>query len=71
LGTLNPAQRQAYQKVWSVPGAVNDMLQYYRAMPQLALSEKVAIDVSEQVMTTIQMKIPNIRISCPTLILWG
>jgi hypothetical protein len=71
LGTLNPAQRQAYQKVWSVLGAVNGMLQYYRAMPQLAPSEKVARDEGEQVMTTIQMKIPNIRISCPILILWG
>ena len=70
-GTLNLEQRQAYQKVWSVPGAVNGMLQYYLAMPQLAPSEKVPRDESEQVMTTIQMKIPNIRISCPTLILWG
>ena len=70
-GTLNDAQHQVYQKVWSVPGAVNGMLQYYRAMPQLAPSEKAISDKSKQVITTTQMKIPNIRINCPTLILWG
>jgi len=70
-GTLNSAQRQAYQHVWAQPGAVNGMLQYYRAMPQLAPSEKVKSDNGEQVMTPAQMKIPNIRISCPTLVLWG
>lgn len=70
-GTLNDAQHQVYQKVWSVPGAVNGMLQYYRAMPQLAPSEKAIRDKSKQVITTTQMKIPNIRINCPTLILWG
>ena len=70
-GTLNDAQHQVYQQVWSVPGAVNGMLQYYRAMPQLAPSEKAFSDKSKQVITTTQMKIPNIRINCPTLILWG
>jgi pimeloyl-ACP methyl ester carboxylesterase len=71
-GTLNDLQHQAYQKVWTVPGAVNGMLQYYRAMPQLAPSEKATSDdIGEQVMNPTQMKIPNIRISCPTLILWG
>ena len=70
-GTLNDAQRQAYQNVWSVPGAVNGMLQYYRAMPQLAPSEKSTSGKGEQVITPTQMKIPNIRIACPTLILWG
>jgi pimeloyl-ACP methyl ester carboxylesterase len=76
LGTLNETQRQAYQQVWAVPGAVNGMLQYYRAMPQLAPSENVpigkgAVAKGEQVITPKHMKIPNIRISCPTLILWG
>jgi pimeloyl-ACP methyl ester carboxylesterase len=47
------------------------MLQYYRAMPQLAPSAKAISDKSKQVITTTQMKIPNIRINCPTLILWG
>lgn len=70
-GTLNEAQRKAYQQAWDVPGAVEGMLQYYRAMPQLAPSEKTIGDKGEQVITPTQMKIPNIRITCPTLILWG
>ena len=70
-GTLSELQRQTYQAVWSVPGAVNGMLQYYRAMPQLAPSEAPSRESSEQVTDTAQMKIPNIRITCPTLILWG
>jgi pimeloyl-ACP methyl ester carboxylesterase len=71
-GTLNDLQHQAYQEVWTVLGAVNGMLQYYRAMPQLAPSEKASSDdIGGQVINPTQMKIPNIRISCPTLILWG
>ena len=70
-GTLNATQRQTYQQVWAQPGAVNGMLQYYRAMPQLAPSEKITRDKGEQVVAPSQMKIPNIRINCPTLILWG
>jgi len=70
-GTLSEAQRETYQHVWAQSGAVNGMLQYYRAMPQLAPSEKANSDKGEQVITTTQMKIPNIRITCPTLILWG
>lgn len=70
-GTLIDAQRQAYQFVWAQPGAINGMLQYYRAMPQLAQSANTDTSKRKQVMTTKQMKIPNIRISCPTLVLWG
>lgn len=70
-GTLNAAQRKAYEDVWAQPGAVNGMLQYYRAMPQLAPSETVAGDTSGPVMAATKMKIPNIRITCATLILWG
>jgi pimeloyl-ACP methyl ester carboxylesterase len=70
-GTLNEAQRYVYQQVWAQPGAVDGMLQYYRAMPQLAPSDKNTGVSSEQVKTPTQMKIPNIRITCPTLILWG
>lgn len=70
-GTLSEAQRNAYEKVWSQPGAVNGMLQYYRAMPQLAPSEKVTVTDNGPVVAAIKMNIPNIRISCPTLILWG
>jgi pimeloyl-ACP methyl ester carboxylesterase len=70
-GTLSDTQRKAYENVWAQPGAVNGMLQYYRAMPQLAPSEKIADTGSGPVVAATQMKIPNIRITCPTLILWG
>ncbi|WP_339723794.1 alpha/beta hydrolase [uncultured Paraglaciecola sp.] len=70
-GALDEAQQQAYEQVWSQPGAVNGMLQYYRAMPQLAPSEKATTNANGPVVAAAQMKIPNIRITCPTLILWG
>ncbi|MFT6987777.1 MAG: pimeloyl-ACP methyl ester carboxylesterase [Psychromonas sp.] len=74
-GTLSETQRKTYENVWAQPDAVNGMLQYYRAMPQLAPNEKI-VDVGNghgngPVVAAEQMKIPNIRISCPTLILWG
>jgi pimeloyl-ACP methyl ester carboxylesterase len=70
-GTLNETQRKAYEDVWAQPFAVNGMLQYYRAMPQLAPSEKVTGAGNGPIVAAAQMKIPNIRITCPTLILWG
>jgi pimeloyl-ACP methyl ester carboxylesterase len=70
-GTLSNTQRKVYEKVWAQPGAVNGMLQYYRAMPQLAPSEKEMGAGNGPVVAATQMKIPNIRITCPTLILWG
>jgi len=70
-GTLSDIQRQTYLQVWAQPGAVDGMLQYYRAMPQLAPCEKATSEKGAQVIATTQMKIPNIHISCPTLILWG
>ncbi|PKH00441.1 alpha/beta fold hydrolase [Paraglaciecola sp. MB-3u-78] len=70
-GTLNETQRKAYEDAWAQPCAVNGMLQYYRAMPQLAPSEKVVAAGNGPIVAATQMKIPNIRITCPTLILWG
>lgn len=70
-GTLSEQQKLAYHQAWSQPGAVNGMLQYYRAMPQLGPSEKGKSAASGPVTSTTQMKIPNIRINVPTLILWG
>lgn len=69
--------QQQYEKVWQQSGAINGMLQYYRAMPQLAASGKgkeannksLALSKAEQ--DTSKMKIPNIRIDVPTFILWG
>lgn len=69
--TLNQQQREAYQQVWGQPGAVNGMLQYYRAMPQLAPSQKAKNESEGPVVAPSQMKIPNIRITSPTLVLWG
>lgn len=70
-GTLSKTQRKAYEDVWAQPGAINGMLQYYRAMPQLAPSEKATAVGNGPIVAATQMKIPNIRITCPTLILWG
>jgi pimeloyl-ACP methyl ester carboxylesterase len=69
--TLDETQRKTYEGAWAQPGAVNGMLQYYRAMPQLAPSKKVIGDSKGPVVAATQMKIPNIRITCPTLILRG
>lgn len=69
--------KESYRQVWRQPGAVNGMLQYYRAMPQLAeepSTENTAQNLITQhtpIKSIKAMKIPNIRIEVPTLILWG
>ncbi|NQZ87933.1 MAG: alpha/beta hydrolase [Saccharospirillaceae bacterium] len=67
--------KEKYRQVWQRPGAINGMLQYYRAMPQLAAVtakiEQKNVDSTGPVKSTSKMKIPNIRINVPTLILWG
>ncbi|MDO6508097.1 alpha/beta hydrolase [Colwellia sp. 4_MG-2023] len=65
-----------YQQAWQQPDAINGMLQYYRAMPQLAANpnshhEKESKDNPAQVSELSKMRIPKIRINVPTLILWG
>ena len=74
-----------YKKVWGQYGAINGMLQYYRAMPQLAPNlapndtddgiEKALADetsiITRQIKKTAEIRIPNIRINQPTLVLWG
>lgn len=70
-GTMDDVQRLGYQQVWAQPGAVKGMLQYYSAMPQLAPLDKVDATNKGPIVTPAKMKIPNIRINCPTLILWG
>jgi len=70
-----------YRQVWRQKGAVNGMLQYYRAMPQLASSDTDnhliesgdadrLID-SGPVKKISTIRVPNIRVNVPTLILWG
>jgi len=69
---FNQESLKNYQKVWQQPGAINGMLQYYRAMPQLASSDKNKRDKTNGPITELtKMKIPNIRIEVPTLVLWG
>lgn len=66
-----------YRQAWQQSGAITGMLQYYRAMPQLATSSKSHDTTSEKenssgpIKDVADMKIPNIRIEVPTLILWG
>ncbi|GGQ30065.1 alpha/beta fold hydrolase [Shewanella litoralis] len=67
-----------YKQVWRQPGAIKGMLQYYRAMPQLARNDTQSdvkhdtnVSSGAQVKHTCELKIPNIRINLPTLVLWG
>lgn len=69
--TFNQEVLSRYQTVWQQLGAINGMLQYYRAMPQLAASKQHTQHNAEAITDTAKMKIPNIRINVPTLILWG
>ncbi|AZG75164.1 alpha/beta hydrolase [Shewanella livingstonensis] len=79
-GVFTDEVRAQYRQVWRQDGAINGMLQYYRAMPQLAahepddesenLSNKQPVH-SAQIKNTAEIKIPNIRINIPTLVLWG
>lgn len=62
--------KRLYKLAWQQEGAINGMLQYYRAMPQLAPSVKHQ-ESSGPVVNTNNMTIPEIRINTPTLILWG
>ncbi|MFT2092935.1 alpha/beta fold hydrolase [Paraglaciecola sp. 2405UD69-4] len=70
-GVLSQQQRRKYLKAWSQPGAIAGMLQYYKAMPQLAPSQSRTSQSKGPIIAPQDMKIPNIRITCPTLILWG
>ena len=62
-----------YERAWSQPNAVTNMLNYYRAMPQLFPREgSVGSNLEgspEKPLDSI--KVPHIDISVPTLVLWG
>lgn len=60
-----------YIHVWKRPGAIAGMLMYYRSMPQLAPTENASGLIDGPIVDTADMKIPQIRISVPTLVLWG
>ncbi|MDO6679975.1 MULTISPECIES: alpha/beta hydrolase [unclassified Shewanella] len=85
--TFSNKTKAEYRQVWSQQGGINGMLQYYRAMPQLAAKENTNHSALKQqnncssksedsgqlspIKDIATIKIPNIRINLPTLILWG
>ncbi|GLX85770.1 epoxide hydrolase [Thalassotalea loyana] len=68
---LSDELKQQYKQVWQREGAINGMLQYYRAMPQLAPSSQKRVANGGPVISTHDMSIPTININRPTLVLWG
>jgi pimeloyl-ACP methyl ester carboxylesterase len=71
-GTCRPVfdekQQADYLAVWQQTDAVEGMLSYYLMMPQ----QPPLLDKTDDTQQIKQVaKIPNIRISVPTLILWG
>lgn len=63
-------RKKQYLEAWAQPGAIEGMLKYYRSMPQLAPSD-VTQEESGPTRKLAEMKIPQIRIPQPTLVLWG
>ena len=64
---LSPERKAQYERAWAQPGALDAMLSYYRAMPQLGEREPLDGPVGKP----LDLQIPNIRIDVPTLVLWG
>lgn len=60
---------RGYLRAWKQPGAIQAMLNYYKSMPQLAIESESSQSGPLTVLDDI--KIPNIRITLPTLVLWG
>jgi pimeloyl-ACP methyl ester carboxylesterase len=60
---LTSRQQTEYISQWNDAKSLENMLNYYRKMPQI----KTKGYVSQQA----PLKIPNIRINLPTLVLWG
>jgi pimeloyl-ACP methyl ester carboxylesterase len=56
-------QLSEYKRQWDDSKTLTNMLNYYRKMPQI----KTKAYVSQQA----PLKIPNIRINMPTLVIWG
>lgn len=64
-------QQTEYLRAWRQPGAVQGMLNYYRAMPRLPILASEPDPVQQLTHVPAVQKIPNIRINIPTLVLWG
>jgi pimeloyl-ACP methyl ester carboxylesterase len=66
---LTSGDKEQYITAWGEEGALACMLNYYKAMPQLApsvtSSERRVSEVTQK------MTIPNIRVQLQTLVLWG
>lgn len=70
-GQLSERQKQGYLQAWRQPGVVPSMLRYYRSMPQLAAKDADNGTTDGPTMNVKEMKIPDIRITVPTQVLWG
>lgn len=70
VSALSIAELAEYKKSWASPDVLSCMLNYYKAMPQLAPKTSDS-QASGPVTQLQQMKIPNIRIKVKTLVLWG
>jgi pimeloyl-ACP methyl ester carboxylesterase len=68
---FNRLQQAEYQRAWRQPGALQGMLNYYRAMPPLPLAAGEHDPAQRITPGPGVYKIPNIRINIPTLVLWG
>lgn len=68
---LSEQWKKTYLDAWQKPGAIQGMLNYYLSMPQLASDEESDMHENGRVRAVSRMKIPNIRVDLPTLILWG
>lgn len=62
---------QAYKANWTTSTTLSAMLEYYRQMPQLFPQSSLYRDDEETRAELAKIKIPNIRIEMPTLVLWG
>lgn len=61
---LPESRKTDYLQAWARPGAIEAMLNYYRAMPQVGNGEDGRGKAAE-------MRIPDVQITVPTLVLWG
>lgn len=76
---LSTKEIEEYEIAWSKPYAIDNMLNYYRAMPQLFPRETSLGHTAKSLDKNTQspekplnaIKIPQITIKMPTLVLWG
>jgi pimeloyl-ACP methyl ester carboxylesterase len=66
-GWMRKAQRSAYRETWERDGALEAMLNWYRASPV------VVPDVGETVETVpmLELRAETLKVRCPLLVIWG